>query len=452
MSLSSLPNEIFHAILVPTVQVRGVKRALRLRLVSQSWSSMVLDAIFDADILADPGLAPWLSCFWARYITCRIMRLERQQLSRPLRIIRQVAERVLASRGERPVGDALREYVFEISQIPTRINRAFQDYKAWLEVPQQDEQEGLANGVVPQDDEAFRQTLLAAAAYTDEIALVRELFPATRDAPYLIYHDGRRTANAILGYPLDLAAFKGNIAVTRLLLEHIAESDTGGRGDSAVVHYASEGNKLGTLEVGLEYGKHHGALISNMHSTTNVDVFKRLLDFGYKYFNTHHRLRVGIPDDMLFRSFAPGSFDHAAQTGEIPLMEYLLQLGMSPNGWLDDKPEAYNNFISKAAENGHYSAVAYLLEKGVKIGSRSIEAAAKHGSHRIVQLLLTRNKKGAEGLGRALLQAVKRENEPIFRLLVNNGARMDKDTKERALRFATEEGLESMVELMREYG
>ncbi|KAI2615575.1 hypothetical protein GGS26DRAFT_579443 [Hypomontagnella submonticulosa] len=448
MSLSSLPNEMIHAILVRAVQVRSAKRALRLRLVSQSWSSMVLDAILDAGILEDPGLLIWLTCLWPQYLTHRIMRMGRQ-LPRPLLIIRQAAERVVAFRGEKASADALRGCVFEICSIPPYVNRGYQEYTEWLAVPQQEELEGLANGV-PEDDEEFAQALLAAAAYAGEVALVRELLLTLRKAPYLICRQPGGFDPPILGYALDVAAFKGNVEVTRLLLEHIKWLGLEECGHAAVVQFASQGNQLGTLELGLDCRWHNWPSVSDIHSTTDVEIFKRLLDFGIE----HYSSRTPRDDwrDCLFKNFSPGSFSLAARKGEIRLMEYLLQLGMPRDVWMDDLDPKYRSFVSEVAENGRYSTVLYLLGEGFAMGSRSIEAAARSGSYRIVKLLLTKNTNGTKGLGRALLQAVKRENEPVFRLLVEYGARMDEDIEQRALRFATDEGLESMVQLMREYG
>ena len=181
----TLPLEISRLILVEAVRLRGIKRAARLRFVSQSWNREITEAIFESGMLDGLGLLH-LSPFWPKYLTYKIMRRDKP-LSRALCIIRRVAERVLAFRGQGNSNvDALRQYVLEICQLSPHCNRCGPGYQSWFEVPEQME----AGRKSIDDSEEFKEALLAAAAYTNDIALVRQLLPAMQEYPYLISQDG----------------------------------------------------------------------------------------------------------------------------------------------------------------------------------------------------------------------------------------------------------------------
>ncbi|KAL7628440.1 hypothetical protein AAE478_002643 [Parahypoxylon ruwenzoriense] len=450
MNFSILPNELAHAILVAAVKVRGAKRALRLRLVSQSWSIAILHAIFESGILDDPELRPWYAPIWPRYLAYRVMHVEKP-LTRPLLIIRRVAERVLAFRGGENSDDTLRNCVSELCQLVPRVNRCSPDYAKWLLPTRPAELRTLAESIV-EDDEDFKQTLLTAAAWTNEVEFVKELLPRVQECHYLISQDGVHEMNPILGYPLDVAAFKGNTEVVRILLKDIALSDEDDLGRSSALEYAGEGNQLGTLELCLEpeYTEYDMFLATALESTTSTEVFERLFGIAKDFINKEHG-RPGFPD-FVNTSFLPGMFRHAVQHGAVPLTEHLITLGLSPDGdWIDDGQRGRPDLVSVAAERGHYDMVAYLLEKGFRVGSDSIKAAAKHGNRRIVRLLLDHGVQDVDGWESALTHAAERENEPVFRLLMESGATIDQNTKGKVLQMAGEQGLESIAKLVKEY-
>ena len=68
--LSSLPPEIFHEILIAAVMARGIRRATRLRYVSRTWDTAVMDAIFASRILNN-GVGSGF--YWGRYVAFRTM-------------------------------------------------------------------------------------------------------------------------------------------------------------------------------------------------------------------------------------------------------------------------------------------------------------------------------------------------------------------------------------------
>lgn len=192
MPLSALPPEVVEHILIESVKARGIGRASRLRLVSRSWAAAVLQAIFASGVLDGEQLLQYHSenFFRTRYLAYRVLGLRRQ--TRPLRIVRRVAERIVAHRrGEGRVrggGDAelveLADCVRELCTIP-HIARNYgfsHEPEEWLaEAPEES---------IEEDDMQFQQALLTGAAWMNEISLVEQTLPQFRDCLYLVSYDG----------------------------------------------------------------------------------------------------------------------------------------------------------------------------------------------------------------------------------------------------------------------
>lgn len=176
------PIEISRLILLQSVKIRGVKRAFRLRFVSRSWDREVLEAIYESGILDGlDGLDRAL--IWPKYLTYRVLRTG-TPLSRQLGVIRRVAERVQAFRGEGGSHDKLKQYVLEICQFIPKNNRDFYGCLSWLKVPE------LNEGVDENGDD-FKQVLLAMAVVINDIDLVKRVLLDMQDCIYLISQDGK---------------------------------------------------------------------------------------------------------------------------------------------------------------------------------------------------------------------------------------------------------------------
>ncbi len=185
MSLSALPTEIFHAILIAAVKVRSVKRATRLRYVSKLWSAAVLEAIYASGILDSEKICS--STMW-HYVAYRTLR-QPGRLSRPLRIIREVTERLVAHRNPDVIctDDAVRDCVFEIcSRHPEGRDRRLVLGDNWsqeTDIPIQS---------IDEEDDDFKQALMAAAVWTNEVELVQNLLPSFKNCMYLLCEAGGR--------------------------------------------------------------------------------------------------------------------------------------------------------------------------------------------------------------------------------------------------------------------
>ncbi|KAH8665252.1 hypothetical protein BGZ60DRAFT_516492 [Tricladium varicosporioides] len=444
----ALPVEIARLILIEAVRVRGIKRATRLRFVSQSWNREVTEAIFQSGIL--DGLDQlYVSPFWPNYVTNIILR-KGLPLSRSLRIIRQVAERVLAFRGGSSSDDALRQYILEICQLSPRCNRCG-SHGRWLEVPEQIE---AGMEIVEDFDEDFKETLLAAAACTNDIALVKQLLPVMQDCPYLIAQEGAHEHDLILGYPLDIAAFKGNVEVMHMLLEAIKDPIHLQQARDDAVEFAGQGNQMGTLELCLNpvYTWHNSSLVDAASSTTSTEIFDRILPLCKDHLIDDARQALHPRPDKLLGEFLSTRFHTAVVRGQLAMVRHLIQLGVTPrDSRMDDEACGYFTLISGAAVGGHTSVIAYLLANGVAITSRSLEAASKHGNPSCVRLLLEHGAIDKFKPGSALLESVKRENEPVLRQLMKSAMTMNESVIGQALNITENEGLLSMSKVLREY-
>lgn len=182
-----MPGEIVRLIGIEAVRARGVKRAVRLRLVNGSWNREITEAIVESGILNGHQKVAE-SCLWPKLLMHKI-RLGDNLPSRKLRLIYRAAQRVVAFRAgksgsENP--EALQAYLWDICQLspeasvygPRRMHGFFMP----------DEH------VTPihDSDDDFRETLLAVAAATNDLALVQELLPSMQDFPHLVYQNGRK--------------------------------------------------------------------------------------------------------------------------------------------------------------------------------------------------------------------------------------------------------------------
>ncbi|GJC87849.1 hypothetical protein ColLi_10687 [Colletotrichum liriopes] len=175
-----MPAEIVRLISIEAVRVRGVKRAVRLRLVNRSWNREVMEALFESGI--SDSFRAFSPVFWPKHLMHKLRQRE-NLLSRPLRLIRRTAQRVVAFRSGEPNyenHDAVQEYLWKICQLSHACNVLGPCWPSFFKVSEQMDP-------IQDSDEDFKQTLLAAAAATNDLALVRELLPLMQGCVHLIY-------------------------------------------------------------------------------------------------------------------------------------------------------------------------------------------------------------------------------------------------------------------------
>ncbi|KAI0852455.1 hypothetical protein F5Y00DRAFT_226652 [Daldinia vernicosa] len=512
MSFSTLPNELVQEILIAAVRLRvttisddtpyavtkhSVERALRLRLVSRLWDTITMYAIFQSGILNDPWLRPFpYICrpFWSQYLVDKIM-YTTKPLTRPFLVIRQVAKRILAFRGEDTWGKKLEECIFEISKVCMNTRDRRGGYRTWMTPPARTLRNPNMSTEITDHDEDFMQALLAAAAFTNEVKLVKELLPRFRQLSHLIYPN-KSLDRPLLGYPLQGAAFKGNVEIAHIFLDFIIQANEGqGSPEVAsrnvVILHGSKNNNIAMIELGLDplrWNKDSEPyLLNSLSLATSVDAFKRLhelyedciindmdyimddeefIDDEENFIDDEeflldnkciieYRKRPKYTNCLTKLSVLLKLICRFATAGNIPLIEHVIQLcgqlGLSVEDMNESRKYKLCGPLGGPARYGHLSTVVYLLEKGFKADENSIYEAARHGNIRIMRLLLENVIYYTVDWSHALYQAVSGENESVFRLLVESGVTLYVGIESEGLRIAEEEGLESMANLIKEY-
>lgn len=195
------------------------------------------------------------------------------------------------------------------------------------------------------------------------------------------------------------------------------------------------------------------AMESAIPSIKSIDIFRRYLK----------PLDEGSDGDPLrsdVMEWCEGQFlqlHDAAKLGAVDLMELLVQRGAPIKGPGVIVIAQFSHPISLAALHGHEKAVRWCLRRASDL-SDSLHAAVAAGSRNMVQLLL---KCGAtmdpNVMECAMYEAVKRENEHLFKLLVaawgpwGRAGRLDWERTRKAHKIAKTKGLESMMKLIQEH-
>lgn len=417
-------------------------------------------AVFDSGILDEDKLIIRASRevdfgLWHRYLVYRALH-NTKTLSIRLGMIRQVSERIVEMRGLDLAHSqqAVRDCVSEICHACLVFRAEYCLLDSYLT---------SQRGPTVQLDEngsQFQRAIMAAAAYMNDLKVARQLLsPRSNDAPETNQMQNKwaiKSRTPVFPFdPYTAAAYKGNTEFISLLMANEPETIDQGRGyRAAIIHHASWDNQMDTLDLALGASFHpsspdfialRGSLVSALTHTTSISFFKRCFEL-VKYSLQHP---CAPHDPIFYYKWLSARFHSAAECGAVALMEYLAQLGASVNGRFSDDEDNFYIPISLAALNGQESAVKWLLDRGAKLG-RSLHAAVAFGSRSIVQLLIEHGAMNdTYAVQKALLEAVKKENEALFRLLVENGATLDETTIKKATTIVENEQLESIAKLLK---
>ncbi|XXH05169.1 hypothetical protein Hte_011594 [Hypoxylon texense] len=456
MPFSDLPNEVIYLIIAPAVWGRGPKRAVRLRLVSKAWNIAVEAAIFDSGILDEDQLINRAArdvdfSFWQRYLVYRTLH-NRKPPSTRLAVIRQLAERIVELRGldlEDSQG-VLRECVGELCHAAL-VFRMVYDHLHTYVAPE-------AEPIIRLDERSseYQRALLSAAAYMNDLDVGRKVLSLRPDHSL----PKNMKTQCILGFLIDpypVAAYRGSVDFISMLLANESEATIQGSNHRATIAWnAILGNHMGVLDLALgpsfgtgspDFMALRESLVTGLSHIPNIVIFHRCFDLVKDHLQYPCRPYNGIHR----QEWLIARLKTAAERGAVAVMEYLVQQGAPINGNFGDEEDGFRKPISLAALNGHEWAVKWLLNKGADL-HRSLQAAVAHGSRRIVQVLLEHGALDNERVVQmALIEAVKMENEGLFRLLVDHGATLEKATVREATEIAENEGLDSMVEFLKGY-
>ncbi|TVY84060.1 Ankyrin repeat domain-containing protein [Lachnellula suecica] len=457
--LLDFPAELVQKILFHMVIARGVKRALRLRLVCKLFSYEIQPALFESRLLdkfdTSKILADWYtqndhgaSKLWHSYLAYRVHIGTSPSQPRFL-AIRQVAERVRAETGA--------DLELTISSLC---------WPALLPGTASGTDSVLAKQPVDQELD-----LLCAAAYLHLVPLARRL----------IQEKVSPTAESqLFSSPMRLAAWAGNSQILEMFQEHLPELEgidpnrvndpcsrwkvgpasmegAAIRGDMEMVRLAvyppSRVNPNFTDLTGQIYGNANGsrhmgnALFQAQYATKNFEV--------YRYFDKF--LAMPTKDHFTW------TLTRYASRGNLEMVRYALDAGADIRG----SSGREGNPLSIACRRCHKDVVDLLLERGadpnfegdegITQGETAIIMAACGGSLDIVRKLvdhgadLRRERMGMEVCFIALCRAVAIEHTEMVKFFLGSGIDLD-IYGEALLKTALDRGLDSMAEIFRREG
>ncbi|KAK7918037.1 hypothetical protein PG985_009911 [Apiospora marii] len=464
MSFTKLPNEIIYHILREAVHVRGTKRAQRLRFVSRAWKAAVDVANIQLGefVKSTPGYdrAP----FWQEYTLRAALhlgpRLGPEELSRgkrepkTLRLIREAAERIARyAHPDTYSEDLLDGYIVEITKMGQNLRK-----DSYVGGPPGDSWSMLSS--FGNKERRYYRLLLAAAAWTNQVGLVKELvqsWPLVPDDPGL-----SSFIPYIILFALGRAGYRGHNETIRVLLDALEDHGRAsalhgkrsliserleGKAKETILLYASRGNKLSTIEMFVRPDKAGKELADAVFETTSLDIFQTLYPWAKNYFDINTTdWYDSHTSELLIRS--------VARRGVVPILDYLFrQLYPDSVSWGADSPPPTRlevcSILGTAARNGHEEAVIYLMGKGFRVSADVLEAAVEYGNRAIVQLLLERAPPVESTY--ALTVAVEKEDEKLLEMLLDACAGpVDIEYKGSVVGHSRDSGLESMEKLLLE--
>jgi ankyrin repeat protein len=470
MEIMELPLEVLHIILFYAVLGRGIKRALRLRLICKTFASALYPALFETHIMdhyrSNPiGSDVWQTRIqrgaeklWQEYLAYRVMNERDPTVGRFVEI-RQIAQAVCQEKESTLALTATVEALCCL--VLTHGTNVGREWKKWWWPLLKGSEERANLGL---------NTLLSAAAYFDLLPLARRLI-AEGDRP--------TSHNYLFSPPIQLAAQAGHVAMLQLFQEQLPESNfelfsvTGAaiRGDINIVKLAlrlparteqSDGNgddmtgrQFGSIKHTSETGK--SILIARSY-TSSPEVYDYLTKSLAPWPNT----LLDAYDDLRKHS----------ELGNLSMVRHLLHLGVPVqlSGWEFETP------LVMACGGWHNDVVDLLLEHGADPNFASqklyplfpLHVSATASNLSLARTLLDHGALPNRPGGRlsndklpVLWWAFAREHTEMIRLLLERGASLDgglgdlfgKGWVGKSLAEMTYDlGYHSMSVILREYG
>ncbi|KAK7936713.1 uncharacterized protein PG986_015151 [Apiospora aurea] len=364
---ASFPNEISRQILTEAIRGRGVKRAQRLRFVSKNWKAWVDELQILSGNFVSKEVRFERAPFWPRYIAHLALRPQQQDDTTPtLRAIRQAAERVAGYTGPHADLDAVvREHVVDVCTMvnlwPDRewVMEALLPCDLWPS--------SVLSEFYSCEQDRHDQILLATAASANQMALVKGTLQSMQGNP----SDRERSDSALLEFALGIAAYKGHIEISSLLLAACSEKTKAG---TLVVRHASKANNPTMIDLGLGLDCGPDASLLAMRETTSLEVYQKL------YALVKDRL-AGRNSSWSCLDLLADHMEVSARRGAIPIVDFLLGLDVPASAYWRQPPVNLRPDLLGGYDMG------YSLQEGPREGN-ALDAAAQQGNPVVARLLL----------------------------------------------------------------
>lgn len=332
-------------------------------------------------------------------------------------------------------------------------------------------------------EQEFRYDLLSAAAFTNNIGIVKNMVCTQLRQSWFIFPDPFQMA--MLARDYDMLALL--LAVDTELLRKGTEerinliSQAAKMGDMQLVQFFLQPayNPFKESAMSIRARRRGGRCpLSNYEAmrilrTPNVEVFELI----------RGELKSRKLSSISKESLLENCLRYAISRGWVDITKYLIALGIplnvvTLNGraienslcWacrsghddivkvlLDGGAHIYGVELGIAASRGHASIVKILLEKGADVNAtaskNSLYAAARRGRLEIVKALLDAGmdpNTGESSTTSPLIGAVKSEHVSMIRMLVQRGVVLSRVLPD-AMKIAEAEGLDSILSLLDEY-
>ncbi|KAH7408479.1 hypothetical protein DE146DRAFT_375768 [Phaeosphaeria sp. MPI-PUGE-AT-0046c] len=491
--LTSFPDELLLAILTEAAYVRSVKRALRLRLVCKRFANIATSAIYHSRIL-DTAVTDHTERapeFWKDYLVYLALARNTQKNPR-LRTLLRVAQYICRYRKADADGtetksitdDELKECVSELCEMMVDPTGGADIIRNMVSLPQNNStaENVLATATTDNSEEnveetalQFNRDLLSAAAWFGELSLAARLLK-----------EGYNSCSGPWEFlkPARAASHRGHVEIVKLILADEAVRRPYKPASSyLIITYFNDHTEILDFVLGPLWQKCETELWDNetedlqdraLNITGSPKTFKRLLeqakprDPRYRIYSDRYSKDRDPSVEQREYSWFSVRVDDAVRKGQTNLLRYLMEEDRVED--IDDRhlhdtsmflsrhPVEFEavlksqdraaTHLSQAASRGDADAVKILMNAGTK-SDHAIEFAAMCGSKTIVKALWDYGGYKDEAVQGALAMAVDREDVAMFNLLIQLGAKLDNDVRVALIQRAQEEGLESMVELLR---
>jgi hypothetical protein len=283
------------------------------------------------------------------------------------------------------------------------------------------------------DSSNYEYDLKCAAAYLNKLSILSELH-GNKNA--------EKAHDSIFPTPLELAAIAGHQHATAFLLQEEPKNLCGT--DMKYICEKAPPNIVRKLLPG-PWTKDSLELRDGSPSRGWEELERAMQTPYVETFQMLMRIREATDYPDLGANALRGLFHYAGCYGWTDLVKYLLEQDI-PHNTLDTSYSGY----WMAVRRGHTAVVRIFLDHGRELEGSEITMAAAKGKWDLVEFLLERRIDINGGFTPIVASAVAWERDDLVRKYIRLGARINGEFGAKAMTRAKEDGLESMLTILKE--